>query len=186
MKHIQLLNNREISFFCSQMAMLQQAGIAPVEGMRILLSDAKTADAKRIYQQILDVCSTGEPFSEGIKSCNVFPEYVLHMICLGEESGNLDEVMNALAEYYEREEDISDSLRSAISYPFIMIGMMIVVILVLITKVLPIFNQVFKQLGSEMTGISASLLQLGNQINRYSLVFLGFLVLLFCLYFYTT
>lgn len=186
MKHIQLLNNREISFFCSQMAMLQQAGIAPVEGMRILLSDAKTADAKRIYQQILDVCSTGEPFSEGIKSCNVFPEYVLHMICLGEESGNLDEVMNALAEYYEREEDISDSLRSAISYPFIMIGMMIVVILVLITKVLPIFNQVFQQLGSEMTGISASLLQLGNQINRYSLVFLGFLVLLFCLYFYTT
>ena len=186
MKGTQILNNREISFFCSQMSMLQQAGIAPVEGMRILLSDAKTSDAKRIYQQILDVCSTGQPFSEGVKSCGVFPEYVLHMLRLGEESGNLDDVMSALAEYYEREEDISDSLHSAISYPFIMIGMMVVVILVLITKVLPIFNQVFKQLGSEMSGFSASLLHLGNQINQYSLIFLGFLILLLCFYFYTT
>ncbi len=186
MKSSKMLNNREISSFCSQVAMLQQAGIAPAEGMSLLLSDVKTNDAKQIYQQIFDVCSKGETFYEGVKSCGLFPEYVLHMIRLGEESGNLDEVMASLARYYEREDEISDSIRSAISYPFIMIGMMFVVIIVLITKVLPIFNQVFIQLGSKMSGFSASLLALGNQINRYSIVFLGLLLLLFVFYLFST
>jgi len=180
------LNNREIASFCAQVAMLQQAGIAPSEGMRLLLSDAKTEEAKKIYEKILETCSKGEPFYAGVESCQVFPEYVLHMIKLGEESGNLDDVMNNLASYYEREEEISDSIRSAISYPFIMIAMMFIVIIVLITKVLPIFNQVFIQLGSEMTGFSASLLHLGKQINAYSFVFLGLLILAVLLYFYAT
>ena len=52
----------------------------------------------------------------------------------------------------------------------IMIGMMLVVILVLLVKVMPIFNQVFVQLGTEMTGVSGALMHIGNAINRYSVV----------------
>ena len=180
------LNNREIASFCSQVAMFQQAGITPVEGMRLLLSDAKTSEAKKIYEKIISTCMSGEPFYTGLESAEVFPEYVLHMAKLGEESGNLDDVMNSLASYYEREDEIADSIRSAISYPSIMIAMMFLVIIVLITKVLPIFNQVFIQLGSEMSGFSASLLKLGNQINTYSVVFLLLLILCVGLYFYAT
>ena len=65
------------------------------------------------------------------------------------------------------------------TYPLIMIGMMIIVIAVLIVKVLPIFNQVFIQLGSEMTGFSRGLLNMGAVISRYSIVFIA-IVCLFC------
>lgn len=75
------------------------------------------------------------------------------MVQIGEETGTLDEVMSALSEHYEREDSIAKSIRNAVTYPMIMIGMMLVVILVLLVKVMPIFNQVFVQLGTEMTRI---------------------------------
>lgn len=177
-----MLNSREISSFCSQTAMLFQAGITPVEAMSLLLSDVHSADGHQVYQAIYDVCARGDSFTQAVTASGVFPEYVIHTISLGETSGNLDTVMQSLADYYTREQDISDSIREAIRYPFIMIVMMFVVILVLVTKVMPIFQQVFQQLGSEMTGVSLSLLHLGTSISHYSAVFLILLLLLLILY----
>ncbi|MGN0402006.1 MAG: type II secretion system F family protein [Acetatifactor sp.] len=168
MREQKILSNEEIASFCNQAAMLFQAGIPPVEGVTIMLSDAKTSGARELLKSILDVCRKGQPFYKALASTNVFPDYVINMLMLGEESGNLDVCMQSLANYYEKEQNISDSIKGAISYPFVMIAMMMVVIFVLISKVMPIFHQVFVELGSEMTGFSASLLRLGNTLNRYS------------------
>lgn len=182
--HQKRLSNQEIASFCSQTAMLFQAGIAPIEGMHILLNDSASTEGRQILETILHTCEQGEPFGKALAAAEVFPDYVLHMIALGEESGNLDDVMQSLADYYEREDAISASIRNAVAYPFLMIGIMMLVIFVLLGKVMPIFNQVFIQLGSEMSGLSASLLHLGNSLNRYSLVILlvlAALVLIFLL-----
>lgn len=176
MKNKKQLTNEEIASFCNQTALLFQAGIPPTESMSILLSDIKSSSGRELLLAILEVCRQGEPFSKALAATGVFPRYVIHMLALGEESGNLDVCMLSLAAYYEKEKSISESLRSAVTYPFIMIVMMLVVIFVLVSKVMPIFNQVFTELGSEMTGFAASLLTLGNTLNRYSLA----LLLFFC------
>ncbi|MCR5715988.1 MAG: type II secretion system F family protein [Lachnospiraceae bacterium] len=180
------LNNREIATFCQETAMIFQAGITPVEGMQLLISDAHSSEAKQIYQEIYDVCSRGETFYSGVCATGVFPEYVLHMIDLGESSGNLDDVMQSLADYYEREETIAAGIRDAIRYPLIMTLMMLVVIYILLSRVLPIFQEVFEQLGSSMSGVSAGLLQVGRNFDRYALVLLLILLALFCLYFFAS
>ncbi|MBQ9247611.1 MAG: type II secretion system F family protein, partial [Ruminococcus sp.] len=59
---------------------------------------------------------------------------------------------------------------SAVTYPMMIVGMMLIVILVLVIKVLPIFNDVFKQLGTEMTGFSKGMLNFGTAVSRYALV----------------
>lgn len=184
--HQKKLSNQEIASFCSQTAMLFAAGITPTESMNILLNDSKTTEGKEIISDILGTCRHGESFTNALKAAGVFPDYVLHMIHLGEESGNPDDVMQSLADYYEREDTISDSIRNAVSYPFVMIGIMVLVIFVLLGKVMPIFNQVFIQLGSEMSGISATLLHLGNSLNRYSLVLIITLAVLVLLYLFAT
>lgn len=176
MKDKKILTNAEIASFCNQASMLFQAGIPPVQGIQIMLQDTKSADARDILTQISQVCSEGEPFYKALESTGVFPDYVINMLSLGEQSGNLDDCMLSLAAYYEKEQNISDSIKSAVTYPLIMITMMVVVIFVLISKVMPIFNQVFVELGSEMTGFSGSLLHLGNNLNRYSIV----IILLIC------
>lgn len=172
------LSNTEISSFCDQTALILSAGITPVEGMRILLSDTEDTQGRKIISEILEICERGEPFSKALAHTGVFPDYAVNMVTVGEESGKTDEVMRALSEYYAKEEMIADSLKSAVRYPLIMIAMMLIVILVLITKVLPIFNQVFIQLGSEITGFSRSLLLLGTQIRNYSIVLIAVLAVL--------
>ena len=119
-----LLSNEEIASFCNQAAMLFQAGIPPVEGMAILQSDAQSPEGKAIFEEILTVCRQGESFHKALEATKVFPDYCLHMIALGEESGNLDVCMSSLADYYEKEDAIAGSIRDAVTYPFIMIAMM--------------------------------------------------------------
>ena len=162
--------NPELSGFCSQMAMILHSGISPLEGITIMLEDSTSDREKDILQQILDTLQETADFSLSLKETGLFPSYLVHMVQIGEETGTLDEVMSALSEHYEREDSIAKSIRNAVTYPMIMIGMMLVVILVLLVKVMPIFNQVFVQLGTEMTGFSGALMHIGNAISRYSVV----------------
>lgn len=171
MKTGKLLSNYELSSFCRQTYYLLQAGITPSDGMDILLQDTDQHFMREMITQIRDTCLQGEKFSKALEATGCFPEYAIHMISLGEESGHLSTIMLSLSEYYEREEAISDGIKEAVRYPLIMIGMMLLVILVLIMKVLPIFNQVFAQLGTQMTGFALSLLNVSNILSRYSLIF---------------
>ncbi|SFB76042.1 type II secretion system F family protein [Butyrivibrio sp. YAB3001] len=172
------LSNYEISSFCRQMALLIKAGISPAESIDILMQDTHDNSAKKLLDSISQVLLSGEQFHVALEMNGSFPDYLIHMVAIGEESGSLDTVMESLADYYEREENISSSIKSAVSYPLIMIFMMLVVVLVLITKVLPIFEQVFAQLGTNMSGFSQSLLNVGNILNRYSIVLVVLLAII--------
>ena len=123
---------------------------------------------------------------QALEETKVFPEYLIRMTQIGEETGTLDEVMESLAEHYDREEAIRRSVRSAISYPLLMIGMMLVIIIILMTKVMPVFDQVFRQFGQEMTGFSRGILLAGNALSRYSAVFAVLLAVIVCAGIYFT
>lgn len=184
MSSLKKLSNEELASFCSQVAILLHAGITPTEGIRILLSDTTDHSSRKLLQAIIDKVNEGNDFADSLQAVGVFPDYVINTIRLGEKAGSLDEVMNSLASYYERESQIGESIKSAITYPLVMIVMMLVVIVILITKVLPIFNQVFEQLGSEMTGFAATLMNFGHTLNSYSVVFISILAVLVLLYFF--
>lgn len=172
------LTSSEISTFCKQMSLLLKAGIAPMDGIDILENDTKDSSGKEILKSLSQVLHSGETFHVALDMSGVFPDYVVHMVTIGEESGNMDTVMESLADYYDREENIEGSIKSAVSYPLIMVFMMLIVVMVLVTKVLPIFQQVFTQLGTSMSGFAQSLLNLGNALNRYSVVLVVLLVII--------
>lgn len=174
------LSPTEIATFCSQTGWLIHAGMTPANAINVLINDAPSKDGKLIYQSIFDVCKDGDSFYKALKASCVFPDYCIQLIRLGEESGNLDNCLDALATYYEKEDELRQNIKSAISYPLIMILMMLVVIYVLMSQVLPIFRQVFEELGTQMSEIASSLLQLGENLNRYSWVLgIGVAFLLF-------
>ena len=80
--------------------------------------------------------------------------------------------------HYEQEQEVSEQIRSAVTYPLIMLGMMGIVIVVLLVKVLPVFQQVFQQMGMEMNTLSLGLLKAGSILSNYSGIFLILVVLL--------
>ncbi|MFT3984941.1 MAG: type II secretion system F family protein [Lachnospiraceae bacterium] len=181
-----MLSNKELSLFCEQIGMVLNAGISPMEGISIMLEDAVSSEGKEILDKIYEKCSIGDTFHHSIDASGVFPKYALDMVEIGEQSGKLEEVMHALAFHYNREESISEGIKNAVTYPFLIVGMMLVVILVLVIKVLPIFNQVFIQLGSEMTGFSRGLLNFGKTVSNYSLLFIIIFAVLILAFFYFT
>ena len=170
-KNKKLLSNQEMSMFCDQIAMILNAGISPMEGVSIMLDDATSDEGREILSVISDRCNMGESFHSSVEASGVFPKYALDMIEIGEKSGKLEEVMRNLAFHYNREENISQGIKNAVTYPLLIVCMMMVVIVVLVVKVLPIFNDVFKQLGTEMTGFSKTMLDFGQVLSKYALVF---------------
>ncbi|MDO5601409.1 MAG: type II secretion system F family protein [Oscillospiraceae bacterium] len=184
-RRVKQLSKPELSAFCSQMAMVMKSGISVQEGVSIMTQDAENPYTKEILSGVSERCETGSSFYAALSESGVFPKYMLDMIAIGEESGRLDEVLDSLADYYEREDGIAKSIRHAVSYPLVMIVMMLLVIGVLVIKVLPIFNQVFQQLGSELTGFSKTVMDMGAAVSRYAVVFvliLGVLALAFIIF----
>lgn len=171
------LTDREIAAFCAQIGMLLNSGISVAEGIRIMLEDNDSREGRRLLTTVLEHCELGGAFSDALEKAGVFPRYMVDMVRIGEASGRLDEVMNALQSYYEREDTLRKNIRSAVRYPAVMIVMMVVVVGVLVAKVLPIFSQVFSQLGVAMTGFSAAVLRFGLVLSRSSLVLMIILVL---------
>lgn len=179
-------SNIELSSFCGQTALILKSGISVTEGLTIMLEDAASSDEKEVLEGLLEgVQETGQLY-QAMEKLEIYPSYMLHMVQIGEETGTLDEVMEALQNHYEREESIGRSIRNSVTYPLIMTGMMAVVIVVLLVKVMPIFNQVFIQLGTEMTGFSRVLMDMGTIINRYAIVFIAILVIIAGLAVYCT
>lgn len=177
-----ILSLRELSTFCAQIAMIMKSGIPISEGLSIIRDDIKNPQGKAILDQLHAQMEQGDQLHVALADSGHFPRYVVDMTEVGETTGRLDEVMQNLYEHYEREEAIAQSIRSAVTYPLIMIVMMLVVIGVLVVKVLPIFNEVFQQLGGEITGLARTMMNVGSLIGRYSFVIIGILVLLILIY----
>lgn len=174
----QMLTPNELSTFSAQVAMILKSGIPVAEGISIMYEDTENTQGHDILKGILDHVEAGEPLYAALASTGRFPKYMQDMVEIGEQSGKLDEVLDSLVEYYEREENITSSIRSAVTYPMVMIVMMILVIGVLVVKVLPIFNQVFAQLGSELTGFSRAVMDFGSSLGQYSAVIVGVIAVL--------
>lgn len=138
-----------------------------------MLEDTKQEEEKQLLLQIQDTLMQTGSLYESLAGANVFPAYLLNMVQIGEQTGKLDEVMESLASYYEKEANLAQTIKNAVTYPLIMLAMMVLVILILITKVMPVFNQVFEQLGTQMTGFSRVVLNIGNFINAHAAVFAG-------------
>ncbi len=167
------LNNAELATFCGQLGLILRSGISVNEGISIMLEDSAEGDGKDLLQFLLGELEMGGMLSAALQDSGCFPAYLCNMADLGEQSGRLDDVMQSLAAYYRREDELAKGIKSAVTYPLVMLGMMVAVMLVLVIKVLPVFNQVFQQLGAGLDGVAGAVLSMGDAMSRYSIVFVA-------------
>ena len=186
MKKNKQLQNSQIAEFCNQMTLILHAGISSYEGIALMCDDVESQELLPTLNIVKDHLEKGQSFYEALKASQSFPGYYLDMIHICEKAGRLEDVLKSLGIHYQRLYENNESIKNAISYPMIMIAMMLLVVLVLITQVLPIFNRVFEQLGSSLTGFSQMVLNIGNVLSSYSYLFIGILIVCCGLYFYFT
>ncbi len=114
-----------------------------------------------MLSDIIAAMDEGKSFPNALEESGAFPVYMIDMLKIGEFSGRTDTVLEELGYYYKREQSLRESIRHAVSYPLIMMVMMGIVIFVLVAKVLPVFQSVFADLGSDLTGFSKIVMDMG-------------------------
>ena len=166
------LNNRELFQFCEQFSIILRSGMSAIEGLAILNDDSQTERGKEILTFLYKDMEESGSLAHAMEQSGAFPASAAAYVRTGEETGCLDEVMKGLSAFYAKEIQITDQIQNAVAYPLVMLGMMTAVLVILLVKVLPVFRQVFRQLGLEMSGISGALLGIGETLSRYSTAFL--------------
>ena len=161
-----------LSSLCHDLYLIMKAGISFDEGLGLMAENEKDTVIKELISNINSGIEKGETVSDAFEATGSFPVYMLNMLRIGEKTGNLDKVFKALADYYLAQKNIADAIRRAVTFPAMLFVLMLAVIGVLVVQVLPIFNEVLRQLGAAMSPTAITFMNLGLAINnaRYGIL----------------
>lgn len=170
---------KDLAIFCRQFSVLFSAGVNISEAVHILGVQTKNKKLRESLEIIYDDIRKGKLLSEAMDIHDkVFPEFLRSMVKVGEVSGNLDLVMTRMAEYYEKNNKISNKVKSAMVYPMILGIMMVGVVGIMFTFVLPIFAGTLEGFGTELPAITRLLLDMSGFITgNLGMILMSFVVL---------
>lgn len=176
------LNEFEKSQLCEQVAMMLESAIPLADGFDLLAAQEKDSDYKKSLEEIRDDLTANLTLSQSLKKSNLFDPYMIGMVEVGETSGYLDKVMNQLAVYYTRNHETREKIKNALTYPFILICMMLVVIMLLLFKILPLFEQVLSNMGIGLSNLSITLMTFGRILTVFAMIVLiiAIAILIYC------
>lgn len=166
----------ELTRICRGFSLLLHSGIGMADGA-FLLSREEQDPVKSLLQSLGKELDSGRALSEAMARSGAFPGHIWAMVRLGETTGRLEEVLNALADYYEIRCATARQLRNAVAYPVMVLVLMLLVIGVLLVKVLPVFERVYISLGCSPEGAAAVLIHIGRVLGGMLPVLLAVLVI---------
>lgn len=141
------LSSERLAVFCLEMGMLVRSGVNITSALNALEADAGSTAERELYQTLHLQMEEGASFSEALASAGAFPDVLVQMVQLGIESGDLGPILDSLHNYYTKEDELEKEVKNACTYPLIMMVLMTAVLFLVVFKVLPIFNNVFLQMG---------------------------------------
>ena len=151
----------EVAAFCSQLHFFIRSGITVSDAIALMITDWNGRRFKRVLLSIEHSMKDRLTLSKAMEDCGAFPPYAVKMTGVGEISGNLEEVMNSLALFYQREQKTMERFKGFFMNSMMLIVMMAAVVLLLIIEVLPMFDDLLTSLGGEMPGVINSFMNFG-------------------------
>lgn len=174
------LSSKQVALFARQFSMLLKAGVA-ISGALDILRDQLDQKKTRMvvdmtYQEVLK----GLSLSDAMRATKRLPDLFVSMVEAGEAGGFLDDVMERMATYYEKDNRVVEKVRNAMIYPCVVIVVTLVVVYILITQVVPQFVSMFDSMGVELPWTTRTLIALSNFFNKWWwLLFLGIFAVVF-------
>lgn len=166
MKKIKL-TNEDIATLCRSLSYLIHAGIGTGDALALMAEDEKDSACRQMLLDMARKADDGVDLTAVFRETDAFPVYVYALLEVGERVGKLEESLTALAVYYDGRARMNKRLRAALLYPSLLMLVLLVVVVVLLVWVLPVFNDVYAQLGSGLTGLAGGLLNLGIALRRF-------------------
>ena len=173
------LSTKDLLFWLTQLSTYIKSGITLTESIRILnLQMNKKASHKRAFRSIIYELTMGESFSTALeKQGEMFPPLLINMIKAAEATGELEETLDDMANYYEEIDKTHKQMISAITYPSVIMIFSLAVITFIMVWVIPEFVKIYDSSGSEIGGLTLFIIHLSKFLQNYLGMMLFSLVL---------
>jgi type IV pilus assembly protein PilC len=158
----------EVADFCRQIAAMLASGITLIRAMMIIEQRDTKPHIRKIYQGIIADLQRGSTLSEAMaKQGAAFPELLINMMRAGESSGRMDITAQKMAVTFDKQHRLNQKLKSATTYPIILVVMVIAVVTIIFTFVLPSFFTMFDSLDTELPLPTQIVIAISNFLTHY-------------------
>ena len=176
------VKTKDLCILTRQLATLVDSGLPLVRGLRILQKQTKNSTLKDTLGQMTDAVESGSNFSEALaQHPKIFNNLYVNMAKAGEAGGVLEQVLNRLAEFLEKAERIKNKVKSAMTYPIVVLCAAVGITGFLMATVIPKFEQIFADLmgGKAMPALTQTVINISKNFTTQAPIFFGGLFLIF-------
>ncbi len=177
------LSSSELSFFCLQIAMVLKSGMLISDGIEWMYEDIEEGNVKNTLYSLKIRMSEKAPLHDAMKYSGRFPSHIINMTQIGNATGKLEDVMISLSEYYAKENFLKVKIKNSIFYPTMLFVMVSFIIILLVTKIFPIFEGMLEELGASPNDSSFLSFSNGIMAGKISMVFVIVIMVLIALIF---
>jgi len=184
--HIPFLERRsvkpkELAIYSRQLSVLIDAELPLIQSLNILAEQAKNKYFKKVIEAIREDVEAGSTLNQAKRKFpRVFDDLYCNLIASGEQSGSLDIMLRRLAEFLEKIVKLKSQVKQAMIYPSTIVVFAIIVVIFMMWQVIPVFANIFTELGATLPGLTAFVLAVSYFVQKYIIfIFLGIIAFIF-------
>jgi type IV pilus assembly protein PilC len=142
---------KDLAVFCRQAATMIEAGIPLLQCLNILTQQTESKKLREILKAVIMDIENGKSLSEAFRIHQRYlPGIFIDMLTAGEVSGTLDQAMDRLANQFEKDHELKEKIKSAMTYPLVIGAFAFLAMVILLVVVVPVFVEIFEQVGAEL------------------------------------
>ena len=170
---------RDITIFSRQFATVINAGLPVVQSLAILQRQSEKQGLRDALKEVREDVETGLQLSDALaKHPRLFNKLYIYLVRAGEVSGNLDGILDRIAAYMEKQAALRGKIKTALTYPTVVLVIALAVTWFLLTGIVPQFASILDQLGGDMPVITRALIAISDFLRYQWYFLLGIIVLL--------
>lgn len=163
----------DIAVFTRQMATMLKAGVPLVQSFEIVSEGSDKPKMQELVNTIRNDVAAGSGLAPSLaKHPRLFDDLFCSLVASGEDSGTLETMLDRVATYKEKTEQLKAKIRKALTYPTAVIVVAIIVTGILLVKVVPQFAETFRNFGSDLPAFTLFVLEISNFVQSWWFVIL--------------
>ena len=171
------VTNADIVMVSRQVTTLFEAQVSALKAFRLLAAEARTPKLAEKLSAVANDIQSGSSISAALsRHPDVFSPFYINMVRAGEEAGKLDETFSFLADYLDRNYEITQKARNALIYPAFIVLTFLVVMGLMMTLVIPNLASMLSEVGQDVPVVTKVVIGISGFLTRYILLFLFLLV----------
>lgn len=157
----------DLAFSLTQLSTYIRAGIPLADSVRILAKQTKRPNLKKSFNQLVYELLKGESLSSAMElQETVYPKLLINMVKTAEMTGDLPSILDDMSEYYTSMEETRKEMKSAMTYPLVVLTLAFGVLIFMLTYLVPQFTAMFEENGAKMPALTLAIIALSDFIKE--------------------